>query len=324
VTSRRFLTNLFCIVLAVAAVLVVVNVRIDLYGLFRSNHGRDLKVYGEERNCKYLFSYRYLPENFDALMLGSSVSDNIPVRTLAGLRTYNASLNGGVMAEARNLGTNALRRGHFKLVALSIHRYMMQTAGEKTNFMIPQRYWGAFGSMQLYSATFAYFLDREHIRSSAFDSNGAQSYGPATATTHAKVDRDAADYRKGASGRWQFRIDPQAYRDLQELVRVVHERHAVLLAFTPPMPTVMQEATSKELAAFDALLHPAFSAGDVFVDFNQPKYHYISDDYGNFREAAHLSDTGARIFANALDGLASEVIASRAPVVGTLANIERR
>ena len=310
-TSKAFLLRLAAIVVVVTAGAVSLNVWLDLYGLFRGGRGRNLKVYGEERNCKYLFSYRYLPENFDALMLGSSVSDNIPVKTVGGLRIYNASLNGGVITEAKNLGTIALRRGHFRLLLLSLHRYMMESAGEKTNFMVPQRYWGALGSMQLYTASFSYLMDRAGIRHCAFDSNGAQAYGPSTPKTRRDIAKIADQFAAG-QGYWKFSVNPKAFQDLKDLIGVAHERGAIFVAFTPPMPTPMQKATSHALAEFDNEVRKAFGADDVFIDMNQPAYYSISDDYDNFREAAHLSDRGAQLVADELDRTVAGILARQA------------
>ncbi len=318
-TSRGFLWRLLAAIALLVGVAVGLNVWMDLYGLFRNAAGRSLKVYGEERNCKYLFTYRYLPENFDALMLGSSVSENIPVDRLAGLRTYNLSLSGGVMTEAAKLGTNALQRGHFKVLLLSLHRYMLESAEEKTNFMVPERYWGAFGSMQLYTASFAYLLDRAGIRRSPFDEYGVQLYGLATPTTQSEIVRDAAAFHSGQSGRWSFKINPRAYHALEELIHAAHEHNVPFVAFTPPMPTILQEATAKRLADFDSAVAAAFGPQDVFIEFNRPEYRFLSDDFANFREGAHLSDPGARKLAGELDTLLRGILARRGAAAAELA-----
>jgi hypothetical protein len=315
VTSKTFLLRLAAIVFGISAVAVAGNVSLDLYGLFRSGHGPTLKVYGDERNCKYLFSYRYIPENFDGLMLGSSVSDNIPTRSIAGLRVYNASLNGGDVTEAETLGVNALAHGHFKLVILALHRYLMRDAGHKTNFMVPQRYWGAFGSTQLYAASLSRLLDRQGIKPGAFDEYGVQSYGPAAANIRGNVESFAAKLRSGDREGWMFDINPQAYADLQELVRAIHKQGVPFAVFYPPMPSGLIDATQQQLASFNAAIGRAFGPGDLVIDFTAPEYHWFSDDYANFHDGVHLSDTGAKRLAGELDRAISAGFAGR--LVGT-------
>lgn len=310
-TSKSFLLRLAGIVVSISALAVAVNVTIDLYGLFRGGHGATLKVYGDERNCKYLFSYRYIPENFDGLMLGSSVSDNIPTRSIAGVRVYNASLNGGDVTEAETLGLNALSHGHFKLVILSLHRYLMRDAGQKTNFMVPLRYWGAFGSTQLYAASLGLLLDRQGIRHSAFDPYGVQSYGGSEANIRTDIESFAEKLRSGNREGWLFDIHPQAYADLQDLVRAVHKHGTPLAVFYPPMPSALIDANQQQLSDFTSAIRHAFGAEDLFIDFTAPDYRWFNDDYANFHDGAHMSDDGAKRLAGELDRVISVGLAGR-------------
>jgi hypothetical protein len=312
VTSKAFLLRLAVLVIGIAALAVASNVAIDLYGLFRSGYGPNLKVYGEERNCKYLFSYRYIPENFDGLMLGSSVSDNIPTRRIAGLRIYNASLNGGDVTEAETLGINALNHGHYKLLILSLHRYLMRDAGQKTNFMMPARYWGALGSTQLYAASLNFLLDREGIKKTTpFDAYGAQSYGPSLPDIRSNVADFAAQLRAGHRDGWMFDIHPQALIDLQELVKIVHQHHVPLAVFYPPMPAALIDANEQQLANFKNAIQRAFTPEDLFIDFTAPEYRWYNEDFDNFHDGAHMSDSGAARLAGELDRVISAGFAGR-------------
>ncbi|MEX0882648.1 MAG: hypothetical protein WDZ72_04170, partial [Cyclobacteriaceae bacterium] len=49
--------------LLMALVLVIVNIRIDIFGVF--GYKKNTRVYGEERISKYLMGFRYIPENFE-------------------------------------------------------------------------------------------------------------------------------------------------------------------------------------------------------------------------------------------------------------------
>src|ERR1700730_11101236 len=68
----------FCIggVLTAIGACCWVNYQVDLYGVFGRNDSRARVVYSNERSGKYLLSLRYLPEHFDALLVGSSITDN--------------------------------------------------------------------------------------------------------------------------------------------------------------------------------------------------------------------------------------------------------
>ena len=82
-------------------IVVLVNMSIDIYGIFRSTKGRHLVVYGDERIAKYLLSERYVPENFDSLLIGSSVSANWNTQGIDSFRAYNESIEGGNIVEEK-------------------------------------------------------------------------------------------------------------------------------------------------------------------------------------------------------------------------------
>ena len=123
-TSKQFLAFFSIGLAAAAAVIVPFNMHEDVYGLFRTARGRRLSIYGEERVAKYLHSFRYIPENFDGVLLGSSVTDNFDTRRFPGYRIYNASIDGGNVEDLTPIADNVFRRGALKLTILCIHRYL--------------------------------------------------------------------------------------------------------------------------------------------------------------------------------------------------------
>jgi len=67
-----------------------INYYIDIYGLFRGKKER--KVYINERTSKYLFSMRYIPENYEGVIAGPSLSDNLNPDAIKAYKIYNASI----------------------------------------------------------------------------------------------------------------------------------------------------------------------------------------------------------------------------------------
>ena len=61
-TTRKWLTETIGAAVSLLIVIVLVNMSIDIYGLFRDAKGRHLPVYGDERVAKYLLSEKYVPE----------------------------------------------------------------------------------------------------------------------------------------------------------------------------------------------------------------------------------------------------------------------
>src|SRR5688500_16644008 len=74
-----FLKFIFLFSFISAIALAGVNIWIDIYGLFLPVKGREIQVYNNDRISKYLLSYRYIPQNFNVAILGTSLSANLDV-----------------------------------------------------------------------------------------------------------------------------------------------------------------------------------------------------------------------------------------------------
>jgi len=72
-----------------------VNVYMNGYGLFGDVKEKFITLWHNERTSKYLFSFNYIPSNFEGMLIGSSVSDNLNTKKISKFKVYNASINGG-------------------------------------------------------------------------------------------------------------------------------------------------------------------------------------------------------------------------------------
>lgn len=294
-TSKQFIAAFLAGAAGIAAVGVPVNMYVDVYGIFRPAHGRRLAIYGEERLAKYLHSFRYIPENFDGVLLGSSVSDNLETDHLGRYRIYNASINGGNIEDLRPLAENLFRRGELRLTVFCIHRYLTLDHVKKTDLMNPRQYWGALGSPQLIAAYASGLATRSGFLQPAFEECGARRFG---------LDGDAAQSRKaitdaldgivhGTALAGNYTIDPVALSELKEILAAARRHSRRVLVFHPPLPAPVLAVRAAQFEHYrdtiDALLQP----GDLLVDLNGPQYAAMRADYGNFVDAVHLSHAGA-------------------------------
>src|SRR5262245_23525468 len=94
-SARRFVAVVLGAVLVVGGGVALANARADICGLFRDTRGRRLPIYGSEHRGKYLLNTRYVPENFEAVLLGSSVTSNWNMAGLTAYAGYNESTDGG-------------------------------------------------------------------------------------------------------------------------------------------------------------------------------------------------------------------------------------
>jgi len=295
VTSKQFIAAFLAGAAGIAAVVVPLNMYVDVYGLFRPAHGRRLSLYGEERLAKYLHTFRYIPENFDGVLLGSSVSDNLETGRLGRYRIYNASINGGNIEDLKPLAENLFRRGELQLTVFCIHRYLTLDHVKKTDLMNPRQYWGALGSPQLIAAYVSGLAIRSGYLQPAFEECGARRSG---------LDGDVAQSRKaiddaldgianGTALAGNYTIDPVALAELREILAAARRHSRRMLVFHPPLPASVLALRTAQFAHYRDTINALLQPGDLLVDFNGPQYTEMRADYGNFADAVHLSHAGA-------------------------------
>jgi hypothetical protein len=309
VTSKRFLAVVAAGFLAVAAVVIPLNMYVDVYGLFRPARSRPLPVYGEERIAKYLYSLRYIPENFDGILLGSSVSDNLNPKRFQGYRLYNASINGGNVEDLKPIAENVYGKGALKLTIVCIHRYLTNDHARKTDLMTPRQYWGALASPQLMTAYLSRLAVRAGIVRGEYDEVGTLREGQEAdpATVRKNIGKAVAEIERGQASVGNYYIDPVALAGLDRVLGIARRGSQRLVVFYPPVPAPVLAVRSAEFARYrqtvSALLHP----GDLLVDFNDTSHEGLRSDLRNFEDAVHLSKSGAALVMSEL----SRAVAAR-------------
>jgi hypothetical protein len=294
--SKQFLRLVGAGFALVASLIIGTNVHEDIYGLFKSARGRVLNIYGEERTAKYLLSFRYIPENFDGILLGSSVSDNLETKDFPGYHVYNASINGGNTADLIPIAGNVFREGRFKLTIICIHRYLTNDHLAKTDLMTPRQYWGALGSPQLTAAYLSRLASQRGIVSSSYNEYGTFRFmtDDDTLKTRKEIDEAVAEVQEGTASVGNYQIDPIAFADLGDLIRTARNRSDRLVIFYPPIPAPILAIRSKEFMEYTGTMNQLVDPKDVVVDFNAPEYENMRADYRNFVDAVHLSSRGAQ------------------------------
>ena len=90
-SPQRWLVGLLAGLALVLALHFVLLWRLDVYGLYRDPHGRRLTTATRERKAKFLLNGRYVPANFDALVVGGASSVYVQPVPLGMYRVYNES-----------------------------------------------------------------------------------------------------------------------------------------------------------------------------------------------------------------------------------------
>ena len=294
-SSKRFLALFGAGFLTVAGVVVSLNMYLDVYGLFRPARGRYIGIYGEERVAKYLHSFRYIPENFDGVLLGSSVSDNLDTRNFPEYRLYNASIDGGNVADLLPIAENVFRKRELKLTIVCIHRYLTNDHALKTDFMSSREYWGALASPQLFTSYVSRLAIRSGIVTGFYDDFGTRRLEANidVKTVHQNVNAAVVDIRRGIARVGDYHIDPLALTQLASMLAIARNRSQLLVVFYPPTPAPILAACAGEIATYNKTINGLLRPDDILIDFNAPQYASIRDDYHNFVDAVHLSNSGA-------------------------------
>jgi hypothetical protein len=281
--SNKWILLTAVLALAGGVANVLINMRLDIYGLFRDTHGRHLGVIDNERRTKFLLSERYVPENFDSVLIGSSVSNNWNTGTIQNFHVYNESIDGGNISEEKLLVEKVLRKRALKLAICVVHPFMTDTHGINSGDMTDKEYWGALGSTTLFRA-YAKLL-RSRGSALLWDQYGTEEYdGPVKLNSV---------LRKMFEPGSDFHIDPDALMDYRCLISELRKQGTRLVVVVPPTSEELLEPKQEALARYLEQVLPLFSPQDEAIDFNAREYDSFLRDNQNFRDGIHLSRQGA-------------------------------
>jgi hypothetical protein len=284
-TSRRWTLLTLLLTLALGGGFVLLNMRLDIYGLFRDPHGRRLAIYDSERRAKYLLSERYVPSCFNAVLIGSSVSGNWDTSGIEVFRTYNESTDGGNITEEKVLVERALRTPGIEAALCVVHPYLTDTHGLNTAEMTDREYWGALGSITLlrsYKLMFATATGREKL---IWGASGAEDV-ESSMTLNPLLRRMMAPER-------DFHVDDGAFAEYRALVSELRQHGVKLVAVVPPTLEELLAPSRDAMNRYVSLMGTMFTPQDTLIDFNAPRYEAFRRERGNFTDGVHLSRTGA-------------------------------
>lgn len=306
-TKNRFLlyTLLSCL-LAVGAV-VGINYTIDTYGLFTGK--KDRFVYANERTSKYLFSYRYIPENFEGFIIGPSLSANLDPKQLKGYKVYNASIMGANISELDYLVDKIIEKGHMKFAIVCLDPYLTKDFGKKSANIDPKEYWGALGSTNLCKTYFLQLVRKYNLMPGKYAANIYNEYG----WNNFELEMHGLDPQKAIEDKVKNRlsestdIDPQAYLQLEQTLNKLRQHHIKVIGYFSPVPYQLHAIGIEGYTKFENQIQALFKEGDVVVNLNEEKYKPFTNDYHTYIDHGHLSAQGQTFvlgeLQKAIDGL---------------------
>ena len=289
---KKWLVLFSVLFISVTVSLVTANYIIDQYGIFRDVEGRKLIPYDNFRLATYLYSYNYIPVNFDGILLGPSASMNFDSSKIVNRNVYNFSVDGGNVSEQKLFADMALSKGQFSLVVLTIHPYMIKDFGPKTPHMVPREYYGALGNVQLLKEYFHWAAARLDLYHHYYkvDEHGVFDYEyPISVVT--EFQSNPGPYEVPS-----YIVDERALDEYKQLVHAARSHGAKLVGLIPPMYSEAYITYKDDYDNYFQLISELFLPDETIINFNLPLYSKYTDDVSNFQDISHLSRKGAEIF----------------------------
>jgi hypothetical protein len=304
-SAGLFLRIVFGASLISVVCLVGVNIWIDIYGLFLPVKGREIPVYNNDRISKYLLSHRYIPQNFDVAILGTSLSANLDVsgynRKENKFRIYNASVMGANISELRPIAEKLVEGGIKKMI-ICFSPYMVRDSGTKQIRFGPKIYFGALGSKNLYETYVVAIIRRYELMPHKFPKNQIDEFGvnhyQDLFRAHDIKLRIAATIKENRN--ISMSIDPVALRELRDFLTVLSDNGVDYLGYFHPVPIEILESKYSDYQKFKAAVMEIVGDEERLVDLNNFNYKRFTSDYSNYVDQGHLSEKGQQIVSSIL------------------------
>ena len=291
--SKKWLVLFSVILISATASLVTANYFIDYYGLFRGTEGKKLIPNDNFRLAKYLYSYNYIPVNYDGMLIGTSPSMNLDSSKIVNRNVYNLSLDGANISEQKLIADMVMSKGQFSLVVFTIHPYMIKDFGPKTPYMVPREYYGALGNVQLLKEYFHWAAARLDLYHNQYkvDENGVFDYEYSIHVL-SSYRSNPGPFNKELS----WKTDESALEEYKQLVHAARSHGAKLVGLIPPIYSEAYIANKDNYDNYFKLMSDLFLPHERIINFNLPLYSKYTDDVSNFQDYGHLSRKGAEIF----------------------------
>jgi len=299
---RTWFLSTLALILAMAGAIITTNVYLDIDGIFRDPRGRHLWVYDNERIEKYLLNERYVPANFNAVVIGSSVSGNWRLDKIRQLRTFNDSVNGGNIVEEKCLVDQALSRPGIQVALLIVHPVLTHSHDFETVPLTPRLMRTALGSVSLWSAYRRMILISLHRQAHLFDEFGSGGFGTVRTELNPKL-------KPILEGSADFEVDPIALASYRDVVSELHAHGVQIVFVVPPLEEQLFVPKRAALQKYFNTIRPMMAVRDKVIDFTTDEFADFRAEPRNFIDGVHLLPAGAARIVSIINARISDWIA---------------
>ncbi len=309
---RHYLVVVVCLTMLFGAGFAGLNYVSNDFGLWR--HREAARIWTLEKTSKYLLAHRYVPENFDAIMIGSSVSANLDTRRIEGFRVYNLSMSGGNITETGAAALAYLAApGTKKLLIVSLYPYLTKNSGMKSFqidenevagslfSMIPVMVW--ISKIQHWIGAGIGDFDESVAGWTNFNASRAvRDMGRLAAELEQEL-RDAEAGGPAVPARQDEVIDAVALEELEALLDAARQKGLRIVAYYHPSfaPRHALDIREGRWAVYKAQMERLFQPGEIILDMNGPDFTALRADLETYYDGAHLSEKGTDAVLRALN-----------------------
>lgn len=281
-------------ILVLAGAAAAVNYRLNPLGVFGDVRGKTYaSCLEDDREAKYLFSFNYIPSNFDGVLVGTSVTGNWDTSKIDSARTYNLSVKEATITEEKILAENILAHGKLRLALFCLYPRMVHAHGRKTAYMMPRDYWTALGSEQLLRGYRNLILTKYGHRKPSFNSFGVLDLS----NLESNPDPWRISYRDYHTT--EIVIDETAFAEYAALVKETRASGARVVAFVPPHEAEFWN--TPDYSRFLARMESLFLPGEPILDFNDPRYDQFRNNPDNFFDTVHMAKKSTNFLVSELN-----------------------
>jgi hypothetical protein len=295
-TARRWILMTIGSVLAVVGIFAALAYAIDPYGVLRDSRGRKLSVFFSERRAKFLMNKRYVPTNFEGLIVGTSASSNWTIPALAGYRIYNESLSGGNAAEEKILVDQGLASANYK-IALFILAPPMTSDHKLQDGLDAVKASEAVASIHLFVQEAALTLVAMHRR---FPKSETTPDGQVLFNFPQNFNLTPLEPT-------YFSIDPIALQQYRSIAQSLQSRGARIVYVIPPLYEPCYQVNRGNYRAYLEAIRPLLPPAPV-IDFEDAEFNTLRADPDNFMDCFHVTSKGAANVSTLLEKLVSQAL----------------
>jgi len=306
-TFKLYIKKFLIVSMVSILTVVLFNLYQNEFGLFGDSNGKNIRIYANQKTSKYLFSFNYIPDNFDGILVGASYSNQmIDTQKLSNhYDIYNLSMDGANISELKVAIDNTIKYGDIKLFIICLSPYITKNNGIKSSQINPKEYYSSLGSISNFKYYYKKYIDLEQgDKSEYYDSywgyiNNEQALKNTDSTM--EIDDYISDLKKTTG--FKIHVDNIAYNELSQTLSNIRNKGIQVIAYYHPFPKRLfnVKAYRESYAGYKDKIDKLLDfKDDVVIDFNQTKYNYIRGYDDSYSDAGHLSKLGANKIINVL------------------------